>query len=165
MMGNPEFTLVEARAAADLDAIRRLMRAYEQWLAVDLCFQGFERELATLPGDYAPPSGRLYLALNRGAAAGCVALRRQDGESAEMKRLYVNDAFRGHGLGRLLARRAITAARDAGYSRVLLDTLPKMAGALALYRSLGFVPVARYYANPLPDAIYLSLDLAADARK
>ena len=165
MAANPEFTLIEPRTAGDLDAIRRLMREYEDWLGVDLCFQGFEHELATLPGDYAAPSGRLFLALNHAAAAGCVALRRQDAESGEMKRLYVGNAFRGRGLGRLLAQRVIGAARHAGYSRLLLDTLPKMDGALALYRSLGFVPTGRYYANPLQDAIYLSLDLTANARK
>jgi GNAT superfamily N-acetyltransferase len=165
MAANPEFMLIEPRTAGEFDAIRRLMREYQDWLGIDLGFQRFEHELATLPGDYAPPAGRLFLALKHGAAAGCVALRRQDAGCGEMKRLFVDNAFRGRGLGRSLALRAIGAARDAGYSRLLLDTLPKMDGALALYRSLGFVPTGRYYANPLPDAIYLSLDLTADARK
>ena len=159
------FKLVEPRAPAELDAVRLLMREYQSWLGVDLCFQGFERELAGLPGEYTPPEGRLILALEGDRPAGCAALRRQESDSGEMKRLYVRDAFRGLGLGQTLARSVIDAARTAGYARVLLDTLPKMDAALALYRSLGFRPVARYYDNPLPDAIYLSLDLAADARK
>ena len=161
----PRFTLIVPRAPAELDTVRQLMREYESWLGVDLCFQGFERELEGLPGDYVPPGGRLFLALDGERPAGCAALRRQDAGSGEMKRLFVRDAFRGLGLGQTLARRVIDAARAAGYSRLLLDTLPKMNAALALYRSLGFRPAARYYNNPLPEAIYLSLDLAADARK
>jgi ribosomal protein S18 acetylase RimI-like enzyme len=161
----PRFTLIEPRAPAQLDAVRQLMREYESWLGVDLCFQGFERELEGLPGDYVPPGGRLFLALDGERPAGCAALRRQGAGSGEMKRLFVRAEFRGLGLGQTLARSVIDAARAAGHSRLLLDTLPKMDAALALYRSLGFRPAARYYNNPLPEAIYLSLDLAADARE
>lgn len=161
----PRFTLIEPRAPVALDAVRRLMREYEVWLGVDLCFQGFERELTGLPGDYAPPAGRLFLALDGDRPAGCAALRRHDAGSGEMKRLFVREEFRGLGLGQTLARSVIGAARAAGYSRLLLDTLPKMDAALTLYRSLGFRPTGRYYENPLPDAIYLSLDLSSDARK
>jgi len=124
---------------------------------VDLCFQGFEQELAALPGDYAPPSGRLILARAGAEAAGCVALRRQDADSGEIKRLFVRPAHRGKGLGGVLARAMIAAARDIGYSSVVLDTLPKMTDALALYRSLGFRDIAPYYHNPIPGAIYLAL--------
>lgn len=161
----PRFTLIEPREPAQLDTVRQLMREYQAWLGVDLCFQGFERELAGLPGEYAPPAGRLFLALGGDRPAGCAALRRQDTDSGEMKRLFVRAEFRGFGLGQTLARTVIDAARAAGYSRLLLDTLPKMDAALALYRSLGFRPAARYYNNPLPEAIYLSLNLAADARE
>ena len=149
--------LIEPRAPDELDAVRRLMREYQTWLGIDLCFQGFERELAGLPGDYAPPSGRLILAQAGAEAAGCVALRRQDPESGEMKRLYVQSAHRGKGLGGTLARAVIAAAREIGYSRVLLDTLPKTPEALALYRSLGFREIPPYYHNPIPGALYLEL--------
>lgn len=157
MEPRPGIMLIEPRAPGELDAVRRLMREYQTWLGIDLCFQGFERELAGLPGDYAPPSGRLLLARAGAEAAGCVALRRQDPESGEMKRLYVQSAHRGKGLGGTLARAAIAAAREIGYSRVLLDTLPKMPEALALYRSLGFREIAPYYHNPIPGALYLEL--------
>lgn len=154
--------MTEIRAAAlpgDLPLVRRLFREYADSLAVDLCFQDFEAELAGLPGKYAPPRGRLLLARDGDDAAGCVAMRPVDGGTCEMKRLYVRPAWRGARLGRRLAERVCSEAREAGYARICLDTLPSMEAALALYRALGFRPVAPYVHNPVPGAIFLGLDL------
>jgi putative acetyltransferase len=144
--------LVQATAPSELAAVRDLFAEYAAGVAEPCCFAGFERELAGLPGEYAPPAGRLLLALERDGAAGCVGLRRVDAASAEIKRLYIRAAFRGHGLGRRLAQAAIDSARSAGYARVVLDTLPKMHQALALYRSMNFVETAPYLAQPTPGA-------------
>lgn len=146
-----------------VDQIRALFREYQQSIGVDLCFQGFEAELAALPGDYAPPLGRLWLAEVDGACAGCIGLRPlkggQPGHDCEMKRLYVRPGFRGLQLGRLLAERVLRDAREAGYRRMVLDTMESMTAAQALYRSLGFIEIAPYYQNPLPGISYLALDL------
>jgi len=146
-----------------LDATRGIFREYAQGLGVDLCFQGFEQELATLPGEYAPPRGTLLLARVDGALAGCCALRPLDSSdypgAAEMKRLYVRKAFRGLGLGRQLAETALDAARRAGYACVLLDTLDDMEAARALYEDLGFEPIDPYYHNPIAGAHYFKADL------
>ena|SRR5687767_9216169 len=144
--------LVQATAPAELAAVRELFAEYAAGVAEPVCFAGFERELAGLPGDYAPPAGRLLLALERDGAAGCVGLRRLDASSAEIKRLYIRAAFRGHGLGRRLAQAAVDAARTAGYARVVLDTLPKMREALLLYQRMGFVETSPYLAQPTPGA-------------
>ena len=155
-----ERVLEDATSAEDLAAARRLFRAYADWLAVDLRFQDFERELATLPGAYAPPRGRLLLAKIGGEAAGCVALRPLEPGICEMKRLWVEPGFAGAGLGRALAEAIIDAARDAGYERMRLDTIPeRMPAAQHLYRSLGFVEIPPYYANPLDGVAMLELEL------
>ena len=146
--------------AVHLDRIRDLFREYADSIEVDLGFQGFAEELAGLPGGYSAPDGRLLIALREADAAGCVALRRLDRETAELKRLYVRPAFRGSGLGRLLAERAIAEAREAGYRRIRLDTLPTMAGARRLYADLGFVDIAPYRHNPVPGSAFLELTLA-----
>ncbi len=148
-----------ASGEADLAAVRRLFREYQLGLGIDLCFQNFEQELATLPGAYAPPRGRLVLALSGGEPAGCVALRPLGEEDCEMKRLYVRPACRGSALGRRLAEYVIREARAIGYRRMVLDTLPSMSAAQALYRSLGFVAVAPYTHNPVPGTLFLALDL------
>lgn len=147
------------REGADLESVRALFREYERWVDAPCCFAGFERELADLPGEYAPPAGLLLLALEDGAPAGCVALRRLDDGSAEMKRLYVREAFRGRGLGRRLAEAVIAAARDAGRPRLCLDSLPKMRAALAMYAALGFAPRGPYGREPTPGALFFELPL------
>lgn len=143
----------------DLDAVRELFREYADGLGVDLGFQGFEAELAGLPGKYEPPAGRLLIACKGAQVVGCIALRPLDRGACEMKRLYVRPLARGEQLGRRLAQSICQEAREAGYSRVCLDTLATMAPAQALYGSLGFVPIDPYVFNPIPGTKFLALDL------
>jgi len=125
-----------------------------------LCFQNFDKELAELPGDYAPPDGRMLLATYEGQLAGCVALHKLDGAICEMKRLYLRPKFRGKGLGRVLAETVIHQARQIGYKRMRLDTVePMMKDAVAMYRRLGFKEIAPYRPNPISGTLYLELEL------
>jgi len=140
-----------------LPAVRELFVEYATATGLDFCFQHFERELAELPGRYAPPSGRLLLAMHQGQAVGCVALRSLEAHNCEMKRLYVRPQVRGQKVGRQLAEALITAARGIGYERMRLDTLASMKTAISLYESLGFQRIAAYYDNPIPDVVYLEL--------
>ena len=152
--------VVSARSPEELERIRVLFREYAGLVSEALCFQGFDRELEELPGAYAPPGGALLLARGPAGDAGCVALKRLDAHTAEMKRLFVRHAYRGAGLGRRLTQQVIDQARDAGCSRLVLDTLPKLAEAIALYRSLGFRDCAPYLAAPTPGALCFELSLA-----
>lgn len=161
-MGSTEPPLrIRAAGPGDLDAVRRLFRAYEAELGVDLCFQGFAAELAGLPGAYAPPRGALLVAeAADGAVVGVVALRPQDApDLCEMKRLYLDPAHRAGGAGRRLAQAVLAAARAAGYRRMRLDTLRKLAPAIALYRSLGFADCPAYYDNPLDEVLFMEATL------
>jgi ribosomal protein S18 acetylase RimI-like enzyme len=152
------FDLHPARSAADIARAAALFRAYADALDVDLRFQGFDEELATLPGKYAPPEGELLLALAPDdSALGCVALRPLDGRGlCEMKRLYVEDRARGLGVGRALVAAIIAAAEARGYAELRLDSLPSMHAALALYRRFGFSPIEAYCFNPVPGTVYLA---------
>jgi putative acetyltransferase len=144
----------------DLGDVRILFGEYSTLVAEALCFQGFDKELEALPGNYAPPGGALLIARDGEKAAGCVALRRLDDDSGEMKRMYVRDAYRGSGLGRRLAVAVIEEARKRQYRRVVLDTLPKLAPAIALYRDLGFRETGPYLASPTPGAICFELKVS-----
>lgn len=149
----------QAVSHQDIERARDLFREYAEWLKVDLCFQGFEGELATLPGDYAPPDGRLLIAYHHEKPVACIALRRLDASTGEIKRLYVRAETRGRRTGRRLVEQVIAAAREIGYRRLVLDTLPQMNEAQALYRSFGFREIPRYCANPLTGVVCLALDL------
>jgi GNAT superfamily N-acetyltransferase len=151
--------IVDGHGDEHVAVIRALFEEYAAALGVDLGFQDFDRELAELPGEYAPPRGRLLLALDAHDPAGCVALRPFEPGVCEMKRLYVRPAHRGSGLGRLLAEAIVDAGRDAGYDRMRLDTLPTMAAARTLYRSLGFVEIEAYRPNPIHGTTYFELAL------
>lgn len=162
-MTPPSIQLVVPDSAALFDATREIFREYAASLDVDLCFQGFDAELATLPGDYAEPTGLLLLGFVDGDLAACGAYRRLDdtdyANACEMKRLFVRRAFRRFGIGRLLAQSLMDRAALAGHSTMLLDTLDEMEAARGLYASLGFSEVPPYYFNPLPGAHYLKANL------
>ncbi len=164
----PCIEISEPATPEDIDAVRLLFREYAQALGVDLCFQNFDEELATLPGDYAAPHGLLLLARVDGALAGCVAFRPladvDYANACEMKRLYVRRAFRRFGLGRILAQQLLDRAAQAGHSVMLLDTLDDMEAARGLYQSLGFEEIPPYYYNPIAGAHYLKVDLTLPSR-
>jgi len=152
--------IIPATSIDQVEQARALFKEYAVWLEVDLCFQNFDKELAGLPGDYAPPEGRLLLAQQDNQIAGCIALRKIGDGICEMKRLFVRPAFRGQGLGRKLIEAIIREARQIGYERMRLDTLPpKMNDAIALYRLIGFREIEAYYRNPVPGAKFMELSL------
>lgn len=154
------FEVVPARSPAQISQVRELFLEYAESLGFSLCFQSFDEELAGLPGDYAPPEGRLLLAEYEGSPAGCVALHKLEPEICEMKRLYLRPAFRGKGRGRALAERVIAEARSIGYKKMRLDTVePVMKDAVALYRVFGFKEIAPYRPNPIAGAMYMELEL------
>ena len=151
--------VTEAVDSPDVQAARELFVEYAAALGIDLCFQGFEEELRSLPGKYAPPSGRILLARADNELAGCVALRYLDNGIGEMKRLYVRPGFRSLGLGRRLAEAVIAAARRIGYRALRLDTLASMTAARRLYRELGFRPIEPYGYHPVEGTQFLELTL------
>ena len=146
-------------APEHIATIRELFLEYQRWLGLDLCFQNFSAELAALPGDYAPPAGRLLLALADARPAGCIALRKIENDICEMKRLFVRPEFQSLKIGRMLAEKIIDEARAAGYARMRLDTLPVMTRAQSLYAALGFREIPPYRENPIPGVRYLELNL------
>jgi ribosomal protein S18 acetylase RimI-like enzyme len=152
--------IIQAKSEAELQQVRTLFSEYVDWLGINLCFQNYEKELAELPGEYAPPNGRLFLAVEGDAAAACAALRDLGDGTCEMKRLFVSPEFRGQRLGWQLAELILNEARAIGYQRIRLDTLPgKMDRAIAMYRTLGFKEIAPYYQNPVCDALFMELAL------
>ena len=159
-MGNPRLTLRQAESPAQIAQARELFREYAESLGFSLCFQGFDQELAGLPGDYAPPDGRLLLAEYQSQPAGCVALHKLESGICEMKRLYLRPQLRGRGVGRALAETVIAEARTIGYRKMRLDTVePVMPNAVAMYRRLGFKEIGPYRPNPIAGALYMELEL------
>jgi len=151
---------VQASTTEQVDRARGLFEEYAAALGISLCFQNFDKELADLPGAYAPPDGRLFLAFYENKLAGCVGLRKIGDGTCEMKRLYVRPEFRGKRIGRALTEKLITEARALGYAQMRLDTLPaKMDDAIRLYRSLGFREIEPYYHNPVEGALFMELSL------
>ena len=151
---------VQAESTAQINEARKLFLEYSDGLGLNLCFQNFEKELAELPGAYAPPDGRLFLASHENEIAGCVCLRKIGDGTCEMKRLYVRPEFRGKRIGRALAEKIIEEARSLDYDSMRLDTLPsKMSEAIKMYRSLGFREIAPYYHNPVEGALFMELML------
>ena len=160
-MNADKVTIIWAVSPALVEAVRDLFLEYARSLGFSLCFQGFDRELAELPGRYAPPEGRLLLAAVDGDTAGCVGLHKLEGDVCEMKRLYVRPQFRGSGLGRRLAEASIAEARGIGYKKMRLDTIVgRMDRAIELYRQLGFREIDPYRPNPTPGALYMELELS-----
>jgi putative acetyltransferase len=159
--------VVEYRAdlAEDLAVVRELFEEYGRTLGVDLSFQGFDDELATLPGKYTPPRGTVIIARTDGKPCGCVALRRIDERTCEMKRLYVRPESRGLRVGGELVRRIIEAAEVRGYETMRLDTLPSMKSAILLYRSFGFQEIEPYIYNPIPGALFMEKRLQSQSTR
>ncbi len=151
--------ICQAATPAQIAQVRLLFEEYACWLGIDLCFQGFAEELMGLPGLYAPPRGQLLLAFVGEQAVACAALRPLPNSLCEMKRLYVQPAFRSQGLGKKLAERIIAEARSIGYSRMRLDTLSWMGAAIHLYETLGFSRCGAYYETPLADTVFMELRL------
>lgn len=156
----PSLQISHIRNDEEIDTIRELFREYENKMGLDLCFQGFEAELASLPGNYAEPEGRLFLAVSDDRVAGCVALKKVDPETCEMKRLYVREEFRGQRIGVALIEHLIVDARHIGYKRLRLDTFPPiMSKAVELYRSYGFREIPPYTTDPHPELLFMELAL------
>jgi putative acetyltransferase len=153
------FNIIEVSSFDQIEIVRELFLEYEQAIKVDLCFQNFKDELAKLPGDYAPPQGALLLAVYNQKTAGCIALRKINESTCEMKRLYIRPEFRGKSFGKELTLTVIDKARRIGYTKMRLDTLPIMKEAIQLYKSLGFCEIDPYRHNPVEGALFMELDL------
>ena len=164
-MAASQLSIVEVGTGDKLEEARTIFQEYAESLGADPCLQDFAEELATLPGVYARPGGRLLLAMVTDQVAGCAALRSLDDATGEVKRVYVRPAFRGLGLGRMLAQAILDESRAAGYRRVRLDTLPTMVRARELYRELGFRQIAPYGQHPIAGAVFLELELDRPLRE
>jgi ribosomal protein S18 acetylase RimI-like enzyme len=152
--------IIQAETPEQIEETRKIFRGYEAWLGLSLCFQGFEEELADLPGKYTQPEGRLFLAISDGKVAGCIALRKLEDGICEMKRLFVRDEFRGQKIGIGLIEKLINDAREIGYKKLRLDTFPpKMGKAVKLYESYGFREIEPYYHNPHGKTLFMELEL------
>lgn len=153
-------TLKESESAKEIEIIKELFLEYANWLDFPLCFQGFDEELAALPGKYSKPDGRLYIAYWDNKPAGCIGLRKLSDGICEMKRLYVRPEFRGKNIGKRLVERIIEDAQIEGYLFMRLDTIKeKMGNAVEIYENYGFKEIEAYYANPDPHTLYMELDL------
>ena len=159
--------IIQAETPEQIATARAMMVEYATWLEFNLCFQGFEEEMQTLPGKYAPPAGRLLLALWAGKPAGVIALRPLEEQGVcEMKRLYVRPEFRGHDIGRRLAERVIAEAAEISYEHMRLDTIPgKMDRAIAMYHGMGFAEIAPYYSTPVGQTLFMELALCPSMSK
>jgi len=153
------FETVLSNNVQSVNDARQLFKEYAKSLNFSLCFQGFDKELDELPGEYSPPSGRLFLVFSDDKLAGCVALRKIDGNVCEMKRLYLRPEFRGNGVGKKMTAEIIRAAQTIGYTEMRLDTVPIMKEAISIYRSMGFKEIEPYRDNPIPSAIFMELSL------
>ena len=154
------YEILEVNSHELTEETRLLFREYEKWLNVSLCFQGFEDEVNSLPGKYAPPDGRLYILKYNDKFSGCIALRKIEDDICEMKRLYLKEDIRGKGIGKELVEKIIKDAKDIGYKKMRLDTIKeKMPNAVALYEKYGFVEIMPYYHNPNPHTLFMELDL------
>lgn len=151
--------IIPATRPSEVEQVKALVVEYVEGLGLDLGFQDIEAELSEFPGEYAPPEGRLLLAMSGEEAAGCVGLRPLEPGLCEMKRLYVRTGYRGHGVGAQLARAVIREAHELGYAAMRLDTLPSMKAAIGMYRELGFQPIEPYYRNPIEGALFFELKL------
>ena len=152
--------IIQVETPEQIEETRKIFREYEAWLDLDLCFQGFESELANLPGKYSPPDGRLFLAVSNGKVAGCVALRKLEVGICEMKRLFVRQEFQGQKIGIALLEKLIAEAKEIGYQKLRLDTYPpKMQKAVGLYESYGFRQIEPYYHNPFGETLFMELEL------
>ena len=152
--------IIQAETFEQIEQARTLFREYEAWFGLKLCFQNFDEEVENLPGKYAPPDGRLFLALADDKPAGCIALRKLEEKICEMKRLFVREDFRGTGIGKILIDKLITEAQTSGYEKMRLDTFPpKMSKAVSLYESYGFYEIKPYYHNPYGETLFMEADI------
>lgn len=154
------YEIFEVNSPELIEETRLLFKEYEKWLDVSLCFQGFEEELRSLPGKYAPPDGRLYIVKYDNKFSGCIALRKLENGICEMKRLYLREELRGKGIGRKLVEKIINDAKEIGYEKMRLDTIKeKMPNAVDMYERYGFVKIERYYDNPNQHTLFMELKL------
>jgi carbonic anhydrase len=159
-MDKTNYKIIAAESSDEIEEVRKLFLEYAEWLGFSLCFQNFDEELATLPGKYSSPEGRLYLVKTGNKYIGCIGLRKYENEICEMKRLYIKPEARGLGIGHKLVELIINDAKKIGYKKMRLDTIKnQMAAAIEIYKKNGFVETESYYKNPDPHTLYMELDL------